>query len=86
MLLIVVIMTIQKTIAGLIFVVLFCFIQFEQTVRNEHVRNDIYLTGKSVQFAQIIMEAAGNQNVHPAQLNVTTVSLHIKRPKIMLSA
>ena len=66
LLLVVVIMTIQKTIAGLIFVVLFCFIQFEQTVRNEHVRNDIYLTGKSVQFEQIIMEAAGNSNVHPA--------------------
>lgn len=59
-------MTLQKTIAGLIFVALFCLIQFEQTVRNERVRNDIYLTGKSVQFAQIIMEAAGNHKVHPA--------------------
>lgn len=59
-------MTIQKTIAGLIFVALFCFIQFEQTVRNEHIRNDINLVGKSAEYAHFIMEAAGNHNVHPA--------------------
>jgi soluble lytic murein transglycosylase-like protein len=59
-------MTLQKTIAGLLFVALFSFVQFEQNVRNEGVRNDIYFIGKSAQYTHIILEAAGNHNIHPA--------------------